>query len=406
MCRRIGFGVSLVVTVGAALLLRSSSAWAFTACTSASGTATSGDWPDSRNTALFGTQKWSFHWQVGDDGLEVSNVKYTADLTQPKKMVIRRAGIPFLPVHYPDNALTCTGTPHGFNDKLSAYNLDPTPFCCAHVATTLCYVPDRAAMCDPLTQQISSCASGTTACNGVCTGTQVDTTAPIEDGSGEVVSGASDADIVLSAQFQLGGYVFVQRWRFMDNGTIIPTMRLGGIHNCQLHSHQIYFRFNFELGASGPVAESVEQCGPGGCPDTGTTGWTSIGSTCGNRPSANTWWRMTDSSAAGRAVILQTGTVEGNPATFCEGTTTECGAGGCVNSRDFYSLPASEPTETFVANNCNDHLPDGVASGATDFAFWYLSHVDHHDPCTFLPMCDPTIGSVAFGPTIRLVGTW
>jgi hypothetical protein len=223
---------------------------------------------------------------------------------------------------------------------------------------------------------------------------------------GEVVSGASNADVVLTAQFQLGGYVFVQRWRFQDNGTIVPTMRLGGIHNCQLHTHQIYYRFNFELGTSGPVAEAIEQCGAGGCPDVGGTGWTPLASSCGNRPSGSTEWRMTDSSAAGRAIILQTGAGEGNPATFCEGTTTECGAGGCVNGRDFCALPAAEPTETFVPNNCNDHLADGVAGGATDLAFWYLSHVDHHDPCSFLPMCDPAIGSVAFGPTIRLVGAW
>jgi hypothetical protein len=47
-----------------------------------------------------------------------------------------------------------------------------------------------------------------------------------------------------------------------------------------------------------------------------------------------------------------------------------------------------------------------TAGSSSDLAFWYLSHVDHHDPCTFLPMCDPAIGSVAFGPTIRLVGAW
>jgi hypothetical protein len=248
------------VAVSAVSMRRAPSAWAFAACT-ASSAEPSGHWPDPRNTATFGSQKWEFDWLVGNDGLEVSNVKYTSNLAQPKKMAIKRAGVPFLPVHYPDNALTCTGFAHGYNDKLSAGNLDQTPFCCAHVPTTLCYVPDRPTMCSPLTEQISSCAQGTISCNGVCTATQVDTTSPIEDGLGEVVSGATDADIVLSAQFQLGGYVFVQRWRFQDNGTIIPTMRLGGIHNCQVHSHQIYFRFNFELGSAGPVSEGVEQRG-------------------------------------------------------------------------------------------------------------------------------------------------
>jgi len=401
-------GAVTVMFVSVVLAGRSAKVWAFASCTSQSAATTAGHWPDPANTAQFGTQKWEFDWQVGNDGLEVDNVKYTSDLTQPKKMVMKRGSVPFLPVHYPENPLTCAGSdgPHGFNDKLSAGTLDSTPFCCAHVPTTLCYVPDRPMMCSPLTEEVSSCAGGTVSCNGVCTGTQVDTAAPVEDGVGEVVSGASDADVVLTAQFRLGGYVFVQRWRFQDNGTIIPTMRLGGIHECQLHSHQIYFRFNVELGASGPVHEVLEQCGAGGCADIGPTGWSTPGSSCGNRPSANTWWRMSDTSVSGRAVILQTGAHEGNPSTFCEGTTSECGAGNCVNTRDYCALKAAEPTETFVANNCNDHLPEGVSSGATDLAFWYLSHVDHHDPCTFLPMCDPGIGTLAFGPTIRLVGTW
>lgn len=397
----------LLAVTGAfgAMFAHASAASAFTACTDR--LTPSGHWPDPANTAQFGTQKWAFDWRVGDDGIEVSNVKYTSNLSNPKKMVIKRAGIPFLPVHYPENPLTCnTGTPHGYDDKLSLGNLDSTPFCCAHVPTTLCSVPDRAMACDPTTQEISSCPGGTTSCNGICAGTQVDTMAPLEDGVGEVVSGASDADVLLTAQFQLGGYVFVQRWRFQDNGTIVPTMRLGGVHNCQLHNHQIYFRFNFELGAAGPVSEKLEQCGAGGCADMGPTGWSTISSSCNNAPTNQTWWRMSDTSAAGRAVILQRGATEGGPNTFCEGTTTECGAGGCVNARDFCALKASEPTETFVPNRCNDHLPEGVVPSATDLAFWYLSHVDHHDPCAFLPMCDPELGTVAFGPTIRLVGSW
>lgn len=405
MRARIAVGVVTALAGLLASLGNAPMAWAFAACTP-NAAAPSGHWPDSRNSALFGTQRWEFDWRVAGDGLEVANVKYAADLGQPRKMVIRRAGIPFLPSHYPENALTCAGVAHGTSNKLTSENLDPKPFCCAHVATTLCHVPDRPAMCSPLTDQIATCASGTTSCNGVCTGTQIDGAAPLEDGVGEVVSGSSDADIVLTAQFLVGGNVMVQRWRFQDNGTIIPTMRIGGLESCQLHNHQIYFRFNFEMGALGPVSEALEQCGSGGCPDLGSGGWTALPSSCGNRPTASARWRMTDSSAPGRAVIIQTGSGEGSPATFCEGTTSECGAAGCVNGRDFCALPAAEPTETFVPNACNDHLSDSVAGGATDLAFWYLSHVDHHNPCTSLPMCDPAIGTVAFGPTIRLVGDW
>jgi len=397
----------LVSVIASSVLLSARPARAFTACSANAGSGLSGHWPDSRNTSNFGTQKWDFDWQISNEGLEVDNVKYTSDLSQAKKMVLRRASIPFLPVHYPENAATCSGPAHGYDDTLTSGAVS-TPLCCAHVPTTVCNVPDRAAACNPDTQPITSCPAGADSCIGVCLGTQVDTSPPLEDGIGEIVSGASDADVTLTTQFQLGGYIFEQRWRFQDNGTAIPSMRLGGIHNCQLHTHQIYFRFNFELGTNGPGTEVVEQCGPGGCPDlTSGGGWTTLSPTCANRPSANTEWRMTDTTAAGRVAILQTGANEVSPTSFCDGTTTECGAGGCVNARDFCALPASEPRETFTTDNCNDHLEDAITGGATsDFSFWYLSHVEHHDPCSFLPMCDPALGTIAFGPTIRLAGAW
>jgi hypothetical protein len=46
------------------------------------------------------------------------------------------------------------------------------------------------------------------------------------------------ADIVLSATFRNGGHQFVQRWRFQDNGTTRPSLRTGGVHDCQWHNHQ------------------------------------------------------------------------------------------------------------------------------------------------------------------------
>ena len=69
-----------------AFVVAASPAQAFRACTSVSNTAPSGHWPDPRNTAHFGTQKWDFDWRVDQEGLEVSNVRYTSDLSHPKKL--------------------------------------------------------------------------------------------------------------------------------------------------------------------------------------------------------------------------------------------------------------------------------------------------------------------------------
>lgn len=362
--------------------------------------AAGGHWPNPKNISGFGTQKWEFDWRVNPlEGIEISNVKYTSDLSQPKKLVIKRASLPFLPVHYPESAPTCGGPPHGYDDQLGS---QMAPLCCAHVPTTICNTPDRVMACMPTYRDVSVCPSGAPLCKGVCEGTQVDLSSPIEDGVGETVSGAADADIVLTGAFQLGGYQFIQRWRFRDNGTLIPSMRAGGVHNCQFHNHQIYWRLNFQLAAT--PNESIQECGSGGCPDLAVAGWNPVtGCNVGSTSSAS--WRITDTGTPGRAVVVRRGPNDGDPSNFCQGTSTECGVGGCVNTRDFCALAAAEPTETFTPNNCNDHLANAGGT-SPDLAFWYIAHVDHHDPCSFLPMCDPAIGTVAFGPTIRLVGSW
>jgi hypothetical protein len=220
-----------------------------------------------------------------------------------------------------------------------------------------------------------------------------------------------------SAIFDLGGYQFVQRWRFQDNATIRPSLRAGGIHDCQWHNHQIYWRFHFQLADGVTPSATVQQCDNGGCPPTGTLGWSAnLPCECGNRPTGRaSWWRISDNGVPGRAVIVKTNRSEAadDPSAFCENTTSECGPAGCGNGRDFCALGAAEPHETFVSDNCNDHLPDQITqpacaslSSGADVAFWYFAHVNHHDPCTVLPMCDPKLGDVAFGPIIRLVGSW
>jgi hypothetical protein len=405
----------LLSTLAIFLVAGATPAAAFRACTPAV-PAPVGHWPDSRNTSSFGAQKWDFDWRVAQEGLEISNVHYTATLGQPKKLVLSRASLPFLPVHYPSPAPTCQGTPHGYSDQLYSGDLDTThPFCCYHVPTTVCNLPDRPQACNPPSGTVGTCPSNAISCTGVCTGTQIDTIPPLEAGVGEVVSGSSSADIVLSATFKLGGYQFVQRWRFQDNGTIRPSLRAGGVHDCQWHSHQIYWRLHFQLADSGNPAAIVQQCDQGGCPDQGMQGWSAnLPCQCGNRPGgAKSWWRFSDNAVPGRAAILQANDSEEDPSGFCENTTAECGQGGCVNGRDFCTLGSVEPRETFVSNNCNDHLPDQISQPAcasfpngADVAFWYFAHIDHHNPCTFLPMCDPALGTEAFGPTIRLVGDW
>jgi hypothetical protein len=389
----------LVALASATLAVGGRTAHAYTQCINTTDMRAVNHWPNALNTSNFGTQKWSFDWTVTfSEGLQISNVMYTSDLAHAKKLVMRRGSLPYLPVHYPDAAPMCGGTPHGFNDRLGG---STDPMCCAHVPTTPCNEPDRGAACMPASQTVSSCPVGAGICSGVCEGTQVDISPPIEDGVGETVSGASNADVVITAIFRLGGYQFVQRWRFQDNGTLIPSLRAGGVHDCQWHNHQIYWRFNFDLVGAGQN-ETIEECSGGGCPDTGSAGWLGAAG-CGTAP-LGTSWRMSDSGSGGRSVILTKAAGDGNASTFCENTTTEC-SGGCFNTRDFCALTAVEPTETFVANNCNDSLQTGGSSGA-DKSFWYIGHVDHHNPCSFLPMCDPALGTQAFGPTIRLVGAW
>ncbi len=300
---------------------------AFTECTQGADVISpGGHWPNPRNTAHFGTQKWEFDWRVGqDEGLEISNVRYTRDLSQPKKLVIKRASFPFVPVHYPQPAPQCGAFPHGFSDTIGTLRI-VEPICSAHVPTTPCNEPDRPIACQPLTRAISVCPNGAPLCSGVCEGTQVDVSPPIEDGVGETVSGAADADIVLTVNFRYGGYQFIQRWRFRDDGTLIPSLRLGGIHDCQWHNHQIYWRLNFQLADT--PNESVQECGSGACPDVGTNGWIPV-TGCGVGATRSASWRIVDAGAAGRAVVVQRGPNDGgDPSTFCEGTSTECEARG------------------------------------------------------------------------------
>jgi hypothetical protein len=88
---------ALPITIALAFSLYGVSATpvrAFSECSTDVGTG--GHWPNPHNTANFGTQKWEFDWRVNPaEGLEISNVRYTRDLSQPKKLFIKRASLPF-----------------------------------------------------------------------------------------------------------------------------------------------------------------------------------------------------------------------------------------------------------------------------------------------------------------------
>jgi hypothetical protein len=304
--------IPITIVLAFVLSISAAPAHAFTECIPRPGANTGGHWPNPHNTAQFGTQKWEFDWRITPaEGLEISNVRYTRDLSQPKKLVIKRASIPFLPVHYPQNAPMCGGSPGGYNDTFGS---NPEPICCAHVPTTPCNLGDRPLACMPNSRSVmsSNCDGGGTLCDGVCEGTQVDVSPPIEDGVGEMVTGAPDADVVLTAGFN-AGYQFIQRLRFRDDRTLLASLRAGGLWHCQWHNHQIYWRVNFQLAAT--PNESVQECGSGGCPDLGTIGWSGV-TGCGVGPTASASWRISDSAVADRAIVVERGPNDGDPRTF------------------------------------------------------------------------------------------
>src|SRR5262249_19845864 len=139
--------ILVTIVLAFALLASAGPAHAFTECIPRPDANTGGHWPNPHNTAQFGTQKWEFDWRITSaEGLEISNVRYTRDLSQPKKLVIKRASLPFLPVHYPQNASMCGGNPTGYNDTFGSV---PEPICCAHVPTTPCNTHARTLACMP-----------------------------------------------------------------------------------------------------------------------------------------------------------------------------------------------------------------------------------------------------------------
>ena len=58
-------------------------------------------------------------------------------------------------------------------------------------------------------------------------------------------------ETVLVCELQAGWYRYVSRWRFHDNGTILPRFGFSAVKDscvCRVHHHHVYWRFDFDIG--------------------------------------------------------------------------------------------------------------------------------------------------------------
>ena len=59
-----------------------------------------------------------------------------------------------------------------------------------------------------------------------------------------------NGETVLVTEMQAGWYRYMMQWRFADDGTIRPRFGFGSVNSycvCQLHNHNIYWRFDFDI---------------------------------------------------------------------------------------------------------------------------------------------------------------
>ena len=60
-------------------------------------------------------------------------------------------------------------------------------------------------------------------------------------------------ETVLVSELQAGWYRYVSRWRFHDNGTIRPRFGFDAVEDscvCNVHHHNVYWRFDFDIGTA------------------------------------------------------------------------------------------------------------------------------------------------------------
>jgi hypothetical protein len=416
-----------------------------------------GQWPDYNSAdkppgvtpGSFGTKRWSFYYKFNQQGLELDDVMYGTDPAN-RKLVARRISMPYLMTRYPQpndptnpsvNPTTCGGTQgSAFVDTPVAGRTTGVgaTFHCVHVPTTVCELGKR--RCDPTTHACvgdslscttdddcvghpgygqlndADCVGSCVTCNGVCTGTQEETTADLEIGpSNQVVSGATDADVVLTTVNFYGGYQFHQRYRFKDDGRLVSSFRFGGLFQTQWHNHIAYWRF--ELDPDGNDGNDIAQrCDSGTC-GLGPTGWSTRNCECAktdSTPTPHGMWRFFDNSGFSggtptRAVVIQGGPNDGTPNV-------------CVNTDKTYCIlhtnnDMPDNPEGLVQNpgSCTDGLTDFIGAGCNGglsspgpISFWYLGHFNGHNPCdpAEQDFCEPADGLQAMGPVLTLTGSW
>jgi hypothetical protein len=221
--------------------------------------------------------------------------------------------------------------------------------------------------------------------------------------------------VILTAQFHYGGYQFIQRYRFKDDGRLVASIRFGGIFQEKWHQHVVNWRF--QLDPDGGGNDVLQRCEGGGCA-ADQTGWSTRGCECERTSSDDTNWRAYDLGSV-------TG---GEPDRYIEitpgpndGTSDVCGD----DDHDYCALRVS-PTGIVnegvryghaQAADCIDGLgeyasttcqTEGDIAGGGPLAFWYTAHFNDHDPCDpdEQNFCEPHIGEQARGAVLTLKGGW
>ena len=438
-----------------------------------------GSWPDYAAESPaglvpgpFGTKRWSFRWQVNSEGLELLDVAYGTDPANrrlfAKKIslayILTRYEQPGAPAHPTTDPVSCNVSPatgQAWIDTPQAWMMSSTgaTMHCSHVPSTVCDLGGRrcetsgpnAGHCfgDPTTACASdadciarplsgaldpadpecSGSGNCTPCNGVCIGTQVELGGLELGGVNEQVSGSSQADVVLTSVFLYGGYQFVQRYRFKDDGRLVASLRFGGIYQVDWHQHAVYWRI--ELAPEGDAANDViETCVTGTCSDS-PVGWTRNACGCGITPSvSDTIWRSYDlSTVAGgiplRSIVVSPGPNDGAPESVA--ATSVCGtplgtSGSAADAKDYCALRVSsslvnegltpdpfgcsDGLDLYAAGKCKT---EGDIDTGGPAVLYYLAHFTDHDPCSPAEQvfCEPHVGSErALGPLLELKGAW
>jgi hypothetical protein len=60
-------------------------------------------------------------------------------------------------------------------------------------------------------------------------------------------------EVVVVSELQAGWYRYVSQWRFHDDGTIRPRFGFSAVRNacvCNVHHHNVYWRFDFDIGTA------------------------------------------------------------------------------------------------------------------------------------------------------------